>query len=386
MAGVPYYDINQIMWRWRRKEGALVVRGVELSMAKAPPPLVNESTAVRVPPPPKPKAQTGDGLLKMFEVHDRFQRWLNTPPLPKPPKPEKVPPTVPLFDIQEIPGAMRKEMMPVAAKLMERWFAGRLNYSKSEADQANEIDQNGNPYSDDMYEYKIVTTDWVLKFGRAREQFDHLINDRIYNPKALAVIQNIVNQHQRHHRMYFSAWDACDDDIRELHKYFQFQRVTVDSTFEQKAWTALAQATFRAPDDLTAALGSFEINAAIPDLEYDFQKKVAIVRRIVVYVKDSYSFQGAADSTSQYLGHWSKNGVIISTGTEAANLARFPWLDQPILTAPAQALYDAGKIYYPIRNRDFRQWQRMHGRGGDFIIYSNYKPLYLKKPIFVHFE
>ncbi|WP_372439847.1 DUF6402 family protein [Burkholderia plantarii] len=39
-----------------------------------------------------------------------------------------------------------------------------------------------------------------------------------------------------------------------------------------------------------------------------------------------------------------------------------------------------------MRNRDFRQWQRMHGRGGDFVIYSNYKPLYLKKPIFVYFE
>lgn len=185
-----------------------------------------------------------------------------------------------------------------------------------------------------MYEYEIVTTDWVLKFGRAREQFDCLINDRIYNSKALAVIQNIANQHRHHHRMYFSAWDACNDDIRKLHKYFQFQRVTVDSTFEQKAWTALAQATFRAPDDLTAALGSFEINAAVPDIEYDFQKNVAIVRRIVVYVKDSYSFQGAVDSTSQYLGHWSKNGVIISTGTEVASLARFPWLDQPVLTAP----------------------------------------------------
>nr|WP_269764537.1 DUF6402 family protein [Burkholderia ambifaria] len=49
-------------------------------------------------------------------------------------------------------------------------------------------------------------------------------------------------------------------------------------------------------------------------------------------------------------------------------------------------LYEPGKVYYPVRNRSFRDWQARHHRGGDFIIFSDYKPIMLDKPITVYFE
>ncbi|WP_221624068.1 DUF6402 family protein [Burkholderia sp. Bp8998] len=38
-------------------------------------------------------------------------------------------------------------------------------------------------------------------------------------------------------------------------------------------------------------------------------------------------------------------------------------------------------IYYPVRNSDFREWQKKHKRGGDFIIFSDKKFVRLDKPI-----
>ncbi|MGF6874671.1 hypothetical protein OKW35_004143 [Paraburkholderia sp. MM5477-R1] len=39
--------------------------------------------------------------------------------------------------------------------------------------------------------------------------------------------------------------------------------------------------------------------------------RVAEISGIYVYIKDSYDFTDKPGEASQYLGHWSKNGVIV---------------------------------------------------------------------------
>ena len=34
-----------------------------------------------------------------------------------------------------------------------------------------------------------------------------------------------------------------------------------------------------------------------------------------------------------------------------------------------------------MRNRDFRRWRELKGRGGDFIIFSNFERIKLPQPI-----
>lgn len=75
-------------------------------------------------PPKKPRPQVGDGLLKMMELHSRLKTWLETPDPPRPPKPikpVKLEKTVPPFDIQEIPAAMRKV---TCRNLLLSWSGG----------------------------------------------------------------------------------------------------------------------------------------------------------------------------------------------------------------------------------------------------------------------
>ncbi|TKC92682.1 hypothetical protein FAZ69_00200 [Trinickia terrae] len=339
---------------------------------------------------PDPAMKMLDDIERIAKPFLRFKAWLDAP---VPPKTSKLEPpaakkqdVVPPFDIQEIPGAMRKEFMPVSAKLMERWFAGELNYSQSDSDQKDEINQDGQPYSESMIDRTSVTMDWVLKHERARKQYEELINTAIYNRKAYEEAKKILRRYRK--RLGVSPWTECDNDIRQLHRNFQFQRVVVESSFEQKAEQYVRRMVHEGvPDDLTGSLGAFNFYAAIATADFDLQGKSATVTHIAVYVRDGYSFEGASDTRSQYLGHWSKDGVIVVPGYVAINMAGVPWLDYPVVTGNvAENLHKKGKVYYPVRNRSFREWQLKHQRGGDFIIYSDWKTVRLEKPIKVYFE
>ncbi len=153
---IPYLKINKLVWKWKLCEGddaGIPVCDVGLSMAMAPP---VKASPVK-PATPVVRADQRDALDKMADdieriagAFSRFKRWLDTPDQPKKPKPAEKEKEVPAFDIQKIPDAMRKEHMPVSAKLMERWFAGELNYSTTLDDQRSEINQNGELYPESM--------------------------------------------------------------------------------------------------------------------------------------------------------------------------------------------------------------------------------------------
>jgi hypothetical protein len=393
---LPYFKIDRLLiWRWTKcedEEGCYLVREAELSMDKAPPKLAQVAQPVeRVTQAPAEKphpiVEALDRMEQIARPFVRFKAWVEAPIPPKPPKREPVKKEEKAwpFDIQEIPNAMRKEKMPMAAMLMEEWFAGRLNYSRTDKDQLKEIDQNGEYYSEDMINRTSIKMDWVLGYGRAKRQFEELINERIYNNKAYEEIQQILTPYRR--RLWASPWEECDYDIRKLHRKFQFQRIEVESTFEQKATQYIRRLMHEGvPDDLTGSLGAFNLYAAIAQADFDLDGKSATITHIVVYVRDSYSFEGPLDTSSQYLGHWSQDGVIIVPGYAAASAAKSRWVDVPVVTGSPSNVSKKGKVRYPIRNCSFKAWQMKHQRGGDFIIYSDFKPIRLKRPIKVNFK
>lgn len=304
---IPYFKINKLVWTWKLCEGddaGIPVCDVGLSMAMAPP--VTASTVK--PSTPIARADKRDSLDKMVDdieriagAFSRFKKWLDAPAPPKRPKPVEKEREVPPFDIQQIPDAMRKEHMPVSAKLMERWFSGELNYSITPKDQQNEINQNGELYPESMVDRTTIKLDWVLRHARAKKQYDYLINVAIYSPRAYEILKDILGRYSS--RGSVSSWEISGTDIRKLHKQFQFQRAAVESSFEQKALQAVRRfPEGGVPDDLTGALGAFNFYAAVARATFDAENKSATVTHIVVYVRDGYSFEGPDDSRSQYLG------------------------------------------------------------------------------------
>ena len=393
---IPYLKVNKLLWTWKACEGAegcLIVDNISLSMGMAPPPLRDQAKPV---PPPKPVAKkqdrvtnTLDGLLSAAEGISRFKKWLDTPEPPRQPKPAPVikqekRKTVPPFDIQEIPRAMRTLMMPMSAKLMEKWFAGQLNYSPDDDAERAMLNQDDKPYPPSMIDTTTITMDWILKFGRAKAQFENLTNTLIYSERAKGIVAKKLAPYIDAYEV--RPWERCRNDLQLLHKHFQFQFAPVEGTLEQKAIQWLHRLPRGgAPDDLTGSLGSFNFYAAIAGAKIDRSRGTATVTHIVVYVKDHYTFDTKPGMPSQYLGHWNSSGVLVVPEFMATDVSGWRWLDYPVLRGDMPSdLFRKDAVFYPVRNETFRKWQLKHRQGGDFVIYTDYKPFRVNPPMTVY--
>ncbi len=370
---IPYYKVGWFIHKWvlcGGADGCEIVDEAELASDKPPPkPAQPKTPSAASKPVPKPDAATKmlNDLQKAANAFSRFQAWLDTPDTPKPTTEARdsqtKEDTVAPFDIQEIPITMRALSLPMGAKLMERWFAGQLNYSPDDQAESRGLNQNGEPYPPSMIDKTNVTMKWALGFERAKAQYENLVHNVIYSQASLQQLAKILQRYPPQTNI-----DARSTQIEDIHTYLQFERAGVESTWSQK----LEQARKRAvedrgvPDDLTAALGSFTFYVAI---ERAFvNARSATVSEISVYIKDNYTFTTDPGSVSQYLGHWSSKGVIVVPPTEGSTLANRGWANFAVKLGDPKV---KGNVYYPVRNSDFRKWQVKHRRGGDFIIYSN---------------
>jgi len=172
-----------------------------------------------------------------------------------------------------------------------------------------------------------------------------------------------------------------------------------------------------ATNDLIASLGNFALYAAVArarissQVNYEYGSRTlmklhatAELTHVYVYAHDSYSFNDDENTqTSQYLGHWGHGGLVVPISTILADRllpGKLGASDQPIFEGwcqapcgvpePPEALdkpvdtgrkLDKRQVYYPIRNRDFRAWRELKGRGGDFLIFSDMKLVKLERPI-----
>ncbi|WP_155626449.1 DUF6402 family protein [Burkholderia diffusa] len=396
---LPYYKANRLLWKWARCEGVdgcEVVREAGLSLNKAPPPV--PASPKRTEPARRPVKRLThadrmnnmfDDLLAAAEALARFKKWLDTPEVPRLSSPTPIAKrtkdqTIAPLDIQEIPRAMRRLSMPVSAMLMERWFAGTLNYSRTDKDEALCINQDGQPYPADMYDMRSIELEWILKHARAKVQYMALQQrERLTTPRAVESLSKCLSR-VRASDTTIDTLALCNGNLAELHKRFQFQFAGVESTFGQKLDEFILKRLTNSglPDDLTGALGSFNVYAAVAHVEFNRGASRATINSIYLYVRDNYTFSDRSDGQSQYLGHWNHKRVVLVPATAAAGIAGIRWLDYPVVVEGKRS---RDNIYYPVRNKSFREWQLRHRRGGDFIIFSDYRRVTLPHPIEIEF-
>lgn len=394
---VSFLKSSNFLRTWSPQQGQVCeLAHVRLSDCR-PPPTMAHADVKDVPERPKKeiaprqRKTSHDRTLKMIddgikvaEAIGAFSAWLKHPParastpLPPhgaartpqtPPAPRPVPP----FDIQDVPKAMRKVGMPMAAKLQERWFAGQENYSRSAPDLRNEIDQNGKRYASAMVDSTTVTMDWVLSFARAKEAFQELVQNSARTPRALDVLADKLRPYKQRSNLW--TQQEVSTDALEFHRKFQFQLQQVNATWGQRIAEFLARSTTAGgvPDDLTGALGSFNFYAAVAFAQFEPMgaHTEAIVTHIAVYVRDSYEF-----SDDQYLGHWSPSHVAVVPAHQIA--AGNGWLDYPVVQG---SIHDKDSVLYPVTNKDYRDWRQRHRQGGDFMIQTDRLSVKLESPI-----
>jgi len=392
---VDFHKSSNFMRSWAPQTGEICDVDVALSMGRAPPSRRGGSSAapaarasVEVPArkaaKEDPYVNTVLGAIKvaaaMSGAVDGVQRWLKSPPPQAKEKTEPVK-TVPPFDIQEIPGAMRKIGAPMGAQLMDKWFAGQLNYSPTPEDERDGLNQSGAPYPPSMIDTTSVKVQWVLSFSRAKKGLADLMSILGTARAREAIAKKLLSYRNRPD---IRAWLECGGDIVRFHKEFQFQRASVEGSLSQKLNQFVTQSLVNegVPDDLTCALGSFVLYAAISRADFNQKNKSATVTHIAVYVRDNFTFTDEAGHASQYLGHWNRSHVAIVPLHEAAALANIGWLDYAVTQGDVHAK-DA--VLYPVKNSDFRAWQLKHNQGGDFIIYTDTLVVKLDTPITVVF-
>lgn len=393
--GISYFKSNNFMRSWSQRTCEICqVEGLTGLSMDRPPPVLRErvsSPAAQVGARKKtsrkkksedPYVNVIHAGLKVAEAASNFSKWLHAPSPEKSKPVAPAPPAkaVPAFDIQDLPATMRKLDMPVSAKLLERWFAGQLNYSRNVHDQKNEIDQNGAPYLPSMIDTTSVKMAWVLSFRRAKTAFDQLVSERIRNQSAQDEIRKLLIQYRN--RQDILVWNESGSDIRQFHKKFQFQRASVEASWGQKIQQFLNQSFHNEgiPDDLTGSIGSFNIFAAVRYAYFNHSRRTAVVTDISVYVRDGFTFIDDVGATSQYLGHWNRSHVAVVPAHQLAAMANLDGVNYAVTEKNARA---KDSVLYPVRNKDFRDWQAQHGQGGEFVIYTDRLNIKLDPPVTV---
>lgn len=238
--------------------------------------------------------------------------------------------------IPQLPRIMRGKGWLRAAALMERW----LN------NPANSNAELGTP------DIHTVSMSWVVSFERAARVFDQMVIDRIWMNEAgraelidrLIKNNNLPPSTQGTSRTFGELpVNICPPTQcrAALHDKFHIQTRQV----QQSALTAPM-------DELTAALANFAFHiVAVGDVRFLGAEKAGSryrvsIRRIGIYVRDTYDFDDRGHRFSQPLGVWDCNPEYVGKNT-----LRGRYLD----------------------NESFRTWRNKHGRGrgGDYLVFSD---------------
>jgi Family of unknown function (DUF6402) len=136
----------------------------------------------RRPKPPKPTAverkaqQTEAERQKLLAAQAKKQRQ-EKPTRSSEAKPAELDAEdhekLPVFDLQDIPGAMDNIGWPIAAKLARKWFASPKHI------------YNNDPTSVEPIDDTTITLKWALRFGSVQERFDELMGVEIYSQNAI---------------------------------------------------------------------------------------------------------------------------------------------------------------------------------------------------------
>jgi hypothetical protein len=401
----PYFQKRWIVPLWSLKPEPAYCTPVDaeefaLQNERKPPKLRDQPPPPKAPP--RPKAPVKPVIVSLFEAAERFQDWVNSPPAPKPPPAPAAPaikkPRVKPFDLQDIPHAMRRIGWTKSAQVMDKWFEGPLNYATTNEGATKGINQYGDPFPPSMIDTTMFRMEWILEFPRAKEALNNLRDIAIYSdPAKRAIIRTF--RHQGKPTPYFrDGWKICEGNINCLHRNFQFQFLRVDANFPDKLLMmargkALPNGIFM--DDLYGSLGAFSFNAAVGEHRFRVLRgdRVCVeIQEVLLYMRDVFTFHDRDDAYvggligggSQYLGHWNKTGFILVLGAALASEAT-KW-DWPMLPVARDGAISDDDIYYPVRNKDYRNWQLKHRQGGDLILYSDIKRLKLSTPLVVEFD
>lgn len=274
------------------------------------------------------------------------------------------------FSICNIPNVMRWQLgWPVAARVMEKWF-------ELPAHGMHVDDKGGRTKPNAVQchvDTELIRWSWLNQFSRVGKAEQELLST-LQTPLAKKRLEDMLRERlSADPRLRSTASNGTalvrNRDVIDAHSFWQFQ---------------LSQVGYGRPsdmDDLYGALGRFAVYAAVNIGQIQSlgsNRYTLSVSEIAVYARDTYDFIDA-----QYLGHWSFKGLAFNL----AGLVKDPAIDA-VRWLTGDRVFDNSTdrewrywgfslryrgFMQPINNSDFRHYQSTHGRGGDYLLFSDIK-------------
>lgn len=224
--------------------------------------------------------------------------------------------------LTNIPAIMRSQGWANGAKLMDTWFSRPAAIAPA----------YGPPETT-----TIRMDSWVLTYPRARQVYDKIITEHIWDN---AASQKEITAMLR--RRGFLV-PACS--------IFTFRPGGVElQDPDYINYRVVDQSATQALDDLAAALANFVFRLVVAGTVVEKKGIYEItIAEVGIYVRDSYDFNG-----SQHLGYWDDSDNSVSSWNALSGTA--------------------------VGNSDFSDWRAKNGKGGDFRVYSDIKKYKLPVP------
>lgn len=250
--------------------------------------------------------------------------------------------------LDEIPGAMDKMGWGVAAALMRRWFGNPL-YVMTKEEKRRLSASDARILSPQYFDDQIVKMQWALQYPAIQIALNDLLANAQSAEAKIILKTRLENSGWRAgNKMILGEYGA---NARALDATCQIQRELFGNETD-------------VIDGLYGALGKAVLKLAVTGV---MNKSEFVVEHIGIYIRDTYDFTNRVwhgVKTPELLGIWSRERCLSK------------WEMVGYLNGMNQGWRPSDEHFMgfvPMFNDDFRRWQKKHGTGGDYIVYSDVK-------------
>ncbi|MDE9429607.1 DUF6402 family protein [Xenorhabdus bovienii] len=246
---------------------------------------------------------------------------------------------VDIFMLNEIPNSMKKMGWEMAPKIMRYWFERpKIEFTQEEKVRyIKEIDSIDIPK--DRVNDSIVKMEWAMNFNQVKEATEELVQ-KWASPNGIKLLKKRLSVN--------SNKIGYSDSAIELDTYAQVNYKEIGSLTDTI-------------DDYFGAIGKATLKLAVRGYVDKIKtKNVFITEGLGIYLKDSYDFF----NPDEFLGVWSRDGVLSKVKTAVY----MGFYNDNMWRELATGEYSK---HVPVYNRNFREWQKKHNKGGDFIVFSD---------------
>ena len=259
--------------------------------------------------------------------------------------------SVDFFHIDMIPDAMRKMGWEMAPKLMEQWFSISPAYSFSKESKFELLKCDARNILPSRVNDSILKMAWASQYPQVTNGINQLrftwntINSRKILKEHISKIQLPEGE---------SAKFGFSDDVRKLDATAQANFLIIGSKFDTV-------------NDWYGAIGNCNLKVCIRGTV----NKLNGIYRLTVeslgfYIKDTYDFldnDKFGINIPELLGIWGRERILNKMET----LSYMSSYGAGIYT-PLVQMFSG---FVPVFNSDFREWQKKHNSGGDYIVFSD---------------